>query len=351
MTAGWPSALVAFCLALSPASRTPLRDAFQPPEGHSRRLIQSNATEDAAVTAATCDNGNCFLPSSLELHNMTVRDARPFYPDFILPRLNSPILIRSQRRIEDLWLEATCPLEHPGVEAEEDAEAALLELEANATAPAENATEAPAAAEGAPEEPTAEQQAAADAAAEAEAQPPAAAEEEEEPQPVEEEILSLDQWKEQAHAILQAHAIQAAADGLGGSPGAPAAGAPDGAPAQPGPGGAPAQPLPFVRPSTPLKDRFNYLTSDVGAKVLATSEGMRGASAILDSDRDRYMMAEAEVKKKWVAVALIEVRVALLAAALATQCPPLSTAIATDQLCALCAITGHFIGHDRHRQL
>ena len=72
------------------------------------------------MTAAACDNGNCFLPSSLELHNMTVRDARPFYPDFILPRLISPILIRSQRRIEDLWLEATCPLEHPGVEAEED---------------------------------------------------------------------------------------------------------------------------------------------------------------------------------------------------------------------------------------
>ena len=52
-------------------------------------------------------------------------------------------------------------------------------------------------------------------------------------------------------------------------------------------GPSPTQPLPFVRPSTPLKDRFNYLTSDVGAKVLATSDGMKNAGHILDGDRDR----------------------------------------------------------------
>ena len=65
-------------------------------------------------------------------------------------------------------------------------------------------------------------------------------------------------------------------------------------------------PLPFVRPSTPLKDRFNYLTSDVGAKVLATSDGIKNANQILNRDRDSYMMAEREIKKKWVTLALIE---------------------------------------------
>ena len=80
----------------------------------------------------------------------------------------------------------------------------------------------------------------------------------------------------------------------------------DGNAGAPGPAPTPGQPLPFVRPSTPLKDRFNYLTSDVGAQVLATSEGTKGAGNILDGDRDRYMMAKRDVKKKWVTLALIE---------------------------------------------
>ena len=119
----------------------------------------------------------------------------------------------------------------------------------------------------------------------------------------EEEILPLEQWKEQAHAILQAHSMQREVApllpvaALGAAPGAATI---DGAGNGPAP--APA-PLPFVRPATPLKDRFNYLTSEVGAKVVATSEGMKGASHILNGDRDQYMMAERELKKKWVTLA------------------------------------------------
>ena len=119
-----------------------------------------------------------------------------------------------------------------------------------------------------------------------------------------EEILPLEQWKEQAHAILQAQAIQGeAAPTL-----LPAAAAPDmeGGSSSGGVATPQAQPLPFVRPSSPLKDRFNYLTSDAGAKVLAKSDGMKNAGHILDNDRDRYMMTERDVKKKSVTLALIE---------------------------------------------
>jgi hypothetical protein len=40
--------------------------------------------------------------------------------------------------------------------------------------------------------------------------------------------------------------------------------------------------------------------------VLASSDSMKGASNILNADRDRYMMTESQVKKKWVALSLIE---------------------------------------------
>ena len=64
--------------------------------------------------------------------------------------------------------------------------------------------------------------------------------------------------------------------------------------------------LPYVRPKAPLKDRLNFLDDNVGAKVLASSDSMKGASNILNADRDRYMMTESQVKKKWVALSLIE---------------------------------------------
>ena len=121
----------------------------------------------------------------------------------------------------------------------------------------------------------------------------------------EDEILPLEQWKEQAHAILQAHAIQFEAPSVL-MPTAALDGSAEGGAGAPGPAPTPGQPLPFVRPSTPLKDRFNYLTSGAGAKVLAKSGGMENAGHILDNDRDRYMMAERDVKKKSVTLALIE---------------------------------------------
>lgn len=184
-----------------------------------------------------------------------------------------------QHRIEDLW-HATVTLE-TSVEVEEAQLPNATAPPANATAVAEAAAQAAEQAkEAAEEEAEAAEAAAAEAAAEAEA----------------EEILPLEQWKEQAHAILQAHAIQAeppvSTPGSGSTPGSAAPGSV---------GAAPPQPLAFVRPATPLKDRFNYLTSDVGAKVLATSEGMKGAGHILNNDRDSYMMAESDLKKKWVA--------------------------------------------------
>merc|ERR1719498_1559144 len=60
----------------------------------------------------------------------------------------------------------------------------------------------------------------------------------------------------------------------------------------------------FLRPTTPLKDRFNYLSSTVGAKVLAASPEMQNERNILNEDKDKYMMTEREVKKKWVTVSL-----------------------------------------------
>ena len=108
---------------------------------------------------------------------------------------------------------------------------------------------------------------------------------------MDEEVLPLEQWKEAALKRLQTEAImgEGSLPGAAGEKGA-LAGAADGAS-----GGA----APFVRPTAPLKDRFNYLTSDVGAKVLAKSEGMTGSSDILNDDRDRYMMTDRQIKKKW----------------------------------------------------
>jgi len=77
------------------------------------------------------------------------------------------------------------------------------------------------------------------------------------------------------------------------------AGAPLGGTAEPA-GGVPQ------RPSTPLKDRFNYLSGNVGAKLLAASDGMKGAHNVLYEDKDSYTMTESGLKKKWITLALTQ---------------------------------------------
>jgi hypothetical protein len=56
----------------------------------------------------------------------------------------------------------------------------------------------------------------------------------------------------------------------------------------------------------PLKDRFNYLSGNVGAKLLAASEGMKGAHNVLYEDKDSYAITESGQKKKWLTLALTQ---------------------------------------------
>ncbi|KAL3926378.1 MAG: hypothetical protein SGPRY_003324, partial [Prymnesium sp.] len=64
--------------------------------------------------------------------------------------------------------------------------------------------------------------------------------------------------------------------------------------------------LPWERPNVPLKDRFNYLASDAGAKVVAKAPEMKSVRDVLTEDRDKYMTCERVVKKKWITLSLIE---------------------------------------------
>ena len=59
-----------------------------------------------------------------------------------------------------------------------------------------------------------------------------------------------------------------------------------------------------TRPSAPLKDRFNYLSLNAGAKVLAAAPEMQNAYQILNDDKDSYAMAERDVNRKWITVSL-----------------------------------------------
>ena len=62
----------------------------------------------------------------------------------------------------------------------------------------------------------------------------------------------------------------------------------------------------YKRPTKPLKDRFNHLAADLGAKVLAKNYELQASSLVLNEDRDRYMLMEREVKKKWFTISLVE---------------------------------------------
>ena len=109
-------------------------------------------------------------------------------------------------------------------------------------------------------------------------------------------IPSLEKWKEQALQRLQSDAMKA---GLRGDAAAEATGqlpassldAAAGLDAGLSEGGAEARgPETFVRPTKPLKDRFNYLSSTAGAKVLAANVEMQNDRNILSEDKDKYMM-------------------------------------------------------------
>ena len=65
-----------------------------------------------------------------------------------------------------------------------------------------------------------------------------------------------------------------------------------------------APPAFVSRPSTPLKDRFNYLNKNAGAKLLAAAPEVSNAYQVLSEDKDTYAMAEREVKRKWITLAL-----------------------------------------------
>ena len=71
-------------------------------------------------------------------------------------------------------------------------------------------------------------------------------------------------------------------------------------------GGSHAGAVVAARPPQPLKDRFNYLSGNAGAKLLASSDGMKGAPNVLFEDKDSYAMCETELKKKWLTLALTQ---------------------------------------------
>jgi hypothetical protein len=56
----------------------------------------------------------------------------------------------------------------------------------------------------------------------------------------------------------------------------------------------------------PDENSFNYAAFDAGAKLLASSPGMKSAQAILSSDNDRYMMSPCD-SRQWFVVQLSEV--------------------------------------------
>ena len=107
-------------------------------------------------------------------------------------------------------------------------------------------------------------------------------------------IPSLEKWKEQALQRLQSDAMKAglrgdAAEATGGEAAAVVAAAGlDAGLSEGGPEGR--GPETFVRPNKPLKDRFNYLSSTAGAKVLAANAEMQNDRNILNEDKDKYMM-------------------------------------------------------------
>jgi len=112
--------------------------------------------------------------------------------------------------------------------------------------------------------------------------------------PEEPMIPSLEKWKEQALQRLQSDAMKAglrgdAAEATGGEAAAVVAAAGlDAGLSEGGPEGR--GPETFVRPNKPLKDRFNYLSSTAGAKVLAANAEMQNDRNILNEDKDKYMM-------------------------------------------------------------
>ena len=190
---------------------------------------------------------------------------------------------------EDHASAATLPA---GVASADEAASAAAEVASEATGGEAAASDAAVAADAAADALAEAAAAAADAAAAAAAAAPEAdveagggvAEEDD-------DMIPLEQWKEQQLKQLQEKAITQHLE-------VPHL-------THEGDGAAPV-PLPFVRPHAPLKDRFNYLDAVVGAKVLAKADDMKGASNLLNDDRDRYMMTEKDVKKKWVVVSLIE---------------------------------------------
>ena len=113
--------------------------------------------------------------------------------------------------------------------------------------------------------------------------------------PEEPMIPSLEKWKEQALQRLQSDAMKAglrgdAAEATGqlASASLEAAAGLDAGLSEGGPEGRGLET--FVRPNKPLKDRFNYLSSTAGAKVLAANAEMQNDRNILNEDKDKYMM-------------------------------------------------------------
>ena len=111
------------------------------------------------------------------------------------------------------------------------------------------------------------------------------------------EVMDLEQFKEKAllriqtdQAIAPSDLVAGQAAGAAGAAGQAAGGLPSG----------------YKRPTKPLKDRFNYLAADLGAKVLAKNDELQASSLVLNEDRDRYMLMEREVKKKWFTISLVE---------------------------------------------
>ncbi|KAJ1567135.1 hypothetical protein HK096_010837, partial [Nowakowskiella sp. JEL0078] len=71
-----------------------------------------------------------------------------------------------------------------------------------------------------------------------------------------------------------------------------------------------SQPLASRSPKPPKLDKFrprnNYARSDCSAAILSTNTGAAGASSILKSDKDKYMLNLCSIKDKFVVIRLCD---------------------------------------------
>ena len=253
-----------------PAAATPVNDTDATDPNHESVATESGAPEDGGPANATAEAGE--VEAAVHVPDESPGAAETA-PD---PRLELPVAPN-----EAAAAATADPGAADGATAGEDAPggtAAEGQADGDAAPAQEEATQA------APEDgPAAEREGAAEGEAAAEGEPEAGV-----------EILPLEKWKEQALQRIQSDAMMA---GLRGDAAAEATGQPPAAGAEPtlsegGTEAAAALPAigTFVRPTTPLKDRFNYLSSTVGAKVLAASPEMQNERNILNEDKDKYMM-------------------------------------------------------------